>query len=113
MALRSFLMAVFPVLATAASTSLQFVPPTSLAATGVLANGVLPLSGGGVAVYGAQTTPPCTASTSSPDACHQIQPPLLAVLDATGNQTAALAASALGGGNSIITSAAADSSGNI
>jgi uncharacterized protein (TIGR03437 family) len=106
-------MAVFPVLATAASTSLQFVPPTSLAATGVLANGVLPLSGGGVAVYGAQTTPPCSVSAAAPDACHQIEPPLLAILDASGNQTLALAASALGGGNSIITSAAADSSGNI
>lgn len=111
MVLRSFWLAKRPALATAASTSLQFVPPTS---TGVLATGVLPLPGGSVGVYGVQTTPPCNASATAPEACHQIHPPLvLAVLDVSGNQTAALAASALGGGNSIIVSAAADANGNI
>ena len=113
MVLRSFWLAVLPALATAASTSLQFVPPTSITATGVLANGVLPLSGGSVGVYGAQTTPPCNASTTAPEACDQILPPLLAVLDVAGNQTAALATSALGGGNSRVVSAAADTNGNI
>lgn len=113
MVLRSFWLAMLPALAIAASTSLQFVPPTSITATGVLANGVLPLLGGSVAVYGAQTTPPCNASATAPEACDQIQPPLLAVLDVSGNQTAALPASALGGGNSTIVSAATDANANI
>lgn len=110
---RSFWLAVLPVFATAAPTSLQFAVPTSITATGVLANGVLPLPGGSVGVYGAQTTPTCSASATAPEACDQILPPLFAVLDASGNQTAALTVSALGGGNSTIVSAAADANGNM
>ena len=81
MVLRSFWLAVLPAFAIAASTSLQFVPPTNFGASGVLANGVLPLSGGSVGVYGAQTKPPCSASAPAPEAYDQIQLPLLAVLD--------------------------------
>jgi hypothetical protein len=56
---RALLLIFMPVAAMAASTSLQFVRPSDASASGVLARGVLPLSGGSVAVYGAQTISPC------------------------------------------------------
>jgi uncharacterized protein (TIGR03437 family) len=113
---KALLLIFMPVAAMAASTSLQFVPPSDISASGVMARGVVPLSAGRVAVYGAQTISPCEAGGSSLQGleyCDQTEPPLLSILDASGNQTAGLAGSALGGGNSIIGSAAADSSGNI
>ena len=110
---KALLLIFVPVAAIAASTSLQFVPPSDASASGVLARGVLPLSGGSVAVYGAQTLSPCVPSLQGLENCDQTEPPLLSILNASGNQTAALAGSALGGGNSIIGSAAADANGNI
>jgi len=95
-----------PVAASAASSSLQFVPGGNIAA-----QGVLPLSGGKVAVFGAMVAPGCTAGLNG--SCNQTTTPLLAVLDSSGNLLSALATSALGGGNSSISASATDASGNI
>jgi uncharacterized protein (TIGR03437 family) len=107
------LIALLSSVAVAASTSLQFVTFGELDVTSVLASGVLPLSGGSVAVYGAQTISGCVPTPAALESCNQIAPPLLTILDASGKQTAALAVSGLGGGNSTIASAAVDATGNI
>jgi uncharacterized protein (TIGR03437 family) len=91
--------------ATAAPTSLQFVP-----AYKPVANGVLQLPNGSVAIFGS-TNRACTPGGLA--GCDQVQPPLLSVLDASGSQTAAFSVFALGSGNSTIFAAAADASGDI
>ncbi len=99
----SVLFLLLPMLASAATSSLSFLPYANAAAVGVL-----PLANGEVAIYGwLQLT--CNGTS----ACNQALPPLLALSDASGNITAALSHLALGRGDSIIESAAADASGNI
>lgn len=100
---KSIYFAFFPILASAASSSLQFIPLSNLTA-----QGVAPMANGSVAVYGAVAAG-CSGSMN----CNQTQSPLLSILDASGNQTAALPNSALGSGNSTVTGAAADADGNI
>ena len=65
---------------------------------------------GSVAVFGAVNNSACVVS--SPGRCDQTQTPLLSILNASGNQTAALASFALGSGNSSIAGAAIDAAGN-
>jgi uncharacterized protein (TIGR03437 family) len=98
-------------LASATPTSLQFVPFSNPGGTAILAKGILPLSGAAVAVYGGETLAGCVANVIG--GCKQNQAPLLAILSASGKQTASLAASALGSGNSTIVSAAVDAAGDI
>ncbi len=86
-------------------SSLQFVPiPNSVA------RGVVPMPGAGVAVFGSIDNNGCVAS--SPGSCDQTQIPLLSILSADGTPLAALASTALGGGNSTIAGAAIDANGN-
>ena len=92
-----------PLLSSAATSSLSFLPYDNAVAVGLL-----PIAKGGVAIYGwLQLT------CDSTSACNQTLPPLLSLSDASGNVTAALSHLALGGGDSIIYSAAMDGSGNI
>ena len=65
---------------------------------------------GSVAVFGAVNNNGCVIG--SPGSCDQTETPLLSILSASGIQTAALPSSALGSGNSSITSAAIDANGN-
>jgi uncharacterized protein (TIGR03437 family) len=103
------IMAIFAVLlascAAAAPSSLQIVPLANSRSQGVAA-----MSNGSVAVFGA-TAASCLLSGLG--SCNQTKTPLLSILDASGKQTATLAMSALGRGNSTIVGAAVDSSGNI
>jgi uncharacterized protein (TIGR03437 family) len=100
------LLAMIPVLASAAPpSSLQFVPtPNSTA------RGVVPMPNAGIAVFGTVNNNGCVAS--SPGSCDQTQTPLLSILSPDGTQTAALASSALGSGNSNIAGVAIDAIGN-
>ena len=92
-----------PLMASAATSSLTFLPYPNANAVGVL-----PMANGSTAIYGSlQVT--CNAI----DPCNQTAPPLLSIADASGNVIEALAQSALGGGDSFIESAAVDASGNI
>jgi uncharacterized protein (TIGR03437 family) len=72
-----------PLFAAAAPTSLQFIQP---------ATQVLPMSNGALLTYGGSS---------------------LFILDASGNQTASLTATAMGSGQSTIAAAAIDATGNI
>ena len=99
------LLLLVPALTSAASSSLQFVPTPYSAA-----QGVVPMPNGSVAVFGAVNNTGCVVSWTG--SCNQTQTPLLSILSASGKQTAALAATALGHGNSTIAGAAIDASGN-
>src|SRR5579862_9996344 len=99
------LLLLVPALASAASSSLQFVPtPNSVT------QGVVPMPNGNVAVFGAVNNSGCVVGL--PGSCDQTQTPLLSILSASGTQTAALPSTALGSGNSSITGAAVDTNGN-
>jgi uncharacterized protein (TIGR03437 family) len=93
-------------IANAAPTSLQFLQTAN---AGV--QGVVPMPSGSVLVFGSAQPYPCTVY--SPPGCVQISPPLLAILNASGNQAAVLPFEALGSRDSTILSAAVDGSGNV
>ncbi len=99
------LLSLAPVIACAASSSLQFVPSPHSSA-----QGVVPLPHGSVAVYGTINNYSCTANP--PGSCDQTEFPLFSILDVSGNQIASLANSALGSGNSSIAGATVDANGN-
>lgn len=104
MKVRDFVLLGLPVICATAQTTVQFV---SVSSGTVEANGVVPLAGGGVAIYGYQLSTTCTG------ACLQGQAPLFAVLNAAGQQTSGSVPYGLGSGDSIINSAAVDTNGNI
>jgi hypothetical protein len=68
------------------------------------------MPGGSVAVIGARNA---GCSFNALGSCDRTETPLLGILNAAGTQTATLAASALGGGNSVIAGAAIDAGGNL
>jgi uncharacterized protein (TIGR03437 family) len=100
------LLLLVPALASAASSSLQIVPTTANST----ARGVVPMLNGSVAVFGTVHSNGCVVDV--PGICNQTETPLLSILSASGNQTAALTSTALGRGNSTIAGAAIDASGN-
>ncbi len=99
------LLLLVPALASAASPSLQIVPTANSTA-----RGVVPMLNGSLAVFGAVNNNGCVVD--APGICDQTEQPLLSILSASGKQTAALARTALGRGNSTIAGAAIDASGN-
>ena len=103
MTLGRILFFLLPLMASAATSSLSFLPYSNATALGVL-----PMANGSVAIYGWLQL---TCNSTGP--CNQTSPPLLSLADASGNVIEALAQSALGGGDSFIESAAVDGSGNI
>ncbi len=94
-----------PAIVNGAPTSLQFIQTANASA-----KGVIPLPNGSVLVFGTAASYPCGLYNTG---CAQISAPLLAILNASGNQTATLQPAALGSRDSTILSAAVDGSGNI
>jgi hypothetical protein len=113
----SFAISLLPVLASAASSSLQFVTVPGVPAqsefqpASLAAQSALPMPGGSILVFGAVTVSGCTVTSSQ--SCDQTTAALLVILDSSGNQLSALQVSALGSGNSSISSAAVDAAGNL
>jgi uncharacterized protein (TIGR03437 family) len=88
------------------ASSLQFVP-----APGPAAQGVVAMPGGDVVIFGAVSNPNC--NVIAPGSCDQTETPLLSVLTPSGSQSAVLASSAFGSGNSSIAGVAIDANGNL
>ena len=103
-----FFLVLTPVVAWSAApaSSLQIVPNHN-----ALAAGIVPMSNGSVGVFGSVSKNGCTVTSAG--SCDQTETPLLSVLNASGVQTGVLTGSTLGSGNSSISAAAVDSSGNV